>query len=180
MINRQDLMRIDSSTFAKSLNNSIFLLFLSVSLFCQDKQLADSLETVYINQDFEEKFRLALLSDLASKHYNLESKLKYSNELLALSKEMDSSQYLYTAYLEKGNALSDKGDMQKAIENYLNAGDIALNENNNSGLAVIYASTGGVYLDLGNTKTALSYYRKAIEILKNPEILYSQMKMLIL
>ena len=141
------------------------------SLLAQDQQLADSLETIYMNGNYEEAKKLELLEDLAIKHPVSEAKIKYSNELLSIAKAMDSSQYFYTAYLEKGNALVDKGDLQKAIENYISAGDIALNENNNSGLAMIYGSIGGVYTDLGNTKTAVSYYRKAIGILNKPEIL---------
>jgi len=171
MPKQKDIKIVDISAFMKSLSMAIFCLFLSVPLFCQDQQLADSLETVYVNRDYEEAKKLELLQELAIKHPVSEDKIKYSNELLALAKEMDSSQYFYTAYLEKGNALVDTGDMQKAIENYLSAGDRALNENNNSGLAVIYASIGSVYVDLGNTETGVSYYRKAIDILKKPKIL---------
>ena len=171
MLKNQNTKRILSSTFSKSLLTVIFFLSIIGSLFAQNQQLADSLETVYVNRDYEEAKKLELLQELAIKHPVSEDKIKYSNELLALAKEMDSSQYFYTAYLEKGNALVDTGDMQKAIENYLSAGDRALNENNNSGLAVIYASIGGVYIDLGNTETGVSYYRKAIDILKKPKIL---------
>ncbi len=38
-------------------------------------------------------------------------------------------------------------------------------------LAMIYASVGGVHIDVGNTKAGISYYRKAIDILNNPKIL---------
>jgi class 3 adenylate cyclase len=171
MVKNQNIQSTRFSSFSKSLLTVIFFLSFTGPLFAQDQQLADSLETVYVNGDYEEAKKLELLKTLAIEHPVSEAKIKYSNELLALAKEMDSSQYFYTAYLEKGNALSDKGDMQKAIENYLSAGEIVLNENNNSRLAVIYASIGGVYIDLGNTKTAVSYYRKAIGILNKPEIL---------
>ncbi len=167
----QNIKRILSSTFSKSLLTVISCLSIIGSLLAQDQQLADSLETIYVNGNYEEAKKLELLKDLAIKHPVSEAKIKYSNELLSIAKAMDSSQYFYTAYLEKGNALVDKGDLQKAIENYISAGDIALNENNNSGLAMIYGSIGGVYTDLGNTKTAVSYYRKAIGILNKPEIL---------
>lgn len=171
MIKNQNIKRILSSTFSKSLLTVISCLSIIGSLLAQDQQLADSLETIYMNGNYEEAKKLELLEDLAIKHPVSEAKIKYSNELLSIAKAMDSSQYFYTAYLEKGNALVDKGDLQKAIENYISAGDIALNENNNSGLAMIYGSIGGVYTDLGNTKTAVSYYRKAIGILNKPEIL---------
>lgn len=152
----------------------IFFLFVGASLFSQNQQLADSLETIYVNGDFEEESRLQLLRSLAIEHPINESKIKYSNELLSWAKEKDSSKYLYSAYLEKGNALSEMGDLSMAIENYLNAGNEALKQNNNKDLSVVYSSIAGVYNQLGDTKTAISYLRKEIEFFKNPEILKSR------
>ena len=174
MSNNQDINKVHISTFRKSLISAIFFLFVSASLFSQDQQLADSLETIYINGEFEEEFRLQLLGSLAIKHPVNESKIKYSNELLAWAKEKDSSQYFFSAYLEKANALTEIGDLSMAIENYLNAGNEALKQNNNKDLSVVYSSIAGVYNQLGDTKTAISYLRKEIEFFNNPEILKSR------
>jgi adenylate cyclase len=162
---------VQISTFRKDLSSIIFLLSISVCMFCQDQQLADSLETIYVNGDFKEENKLALLKELSINHHDPEQKLFYCNELLSIAKAMDSSQYFFTAYLEIGNTLADTGDLSLAIENYLSAGNRAVKENNNKGLAMIYASIGSIYIDLRNTKTGVSYYKKAIDILKNPEIL---------
>jgi len=171
MRNRNEIYYIQSSIVKVVTSSVVFFLLFSLSLFCQNKKLTDSLELRYIQGDFKEENKLILLKKLAQNHPNLEQKLFYSNELLSMAKAMDSSYYYFYAYLEKGNALTDKGDLQKAIENYLSAGDIALAENNNKNLGVIYASIGGVYIDLGNAKTGMSYYRKAVEILRTPESL---------
>ena len=171
MLNRNEIYDFQSSIVKVITSSIVFFLLFSLSLFCQNQKLTDSLESRYIQGDFKEENKLILLKNLAHNHPNLERKLFYSNELLSMAKAMDSSHYFFYAYLEKGNALTSKGDLQKAIENYLSAGDIALDENNNKNLAVIYGSIGGVYIDLGNTKTGISYYRKAVETLKTPESL---------
>jgi class 3 adenylate cyclase len=168
---KNSLYIVYSSPIKVVTNSIIFFLLSSLSLFCQNQKLADSLELRYTQGDFKEENKLILLKELAHNHPNLEQKLFYSNELLSVATAMDSSQYFFTAYLEKGNALVDKGDMSLAIENYLKAGDVALDENSNTDLATIYASVGGVYIDLENTKAGISYYRKAVEILNDPKIL---------
>lgn len=169
MLNRNEIYDFQSSIVKVITSSIVFFLLFSLSLFCQNQKLTDSLELRYIQGDFKEENKLILLKKLAQNHPNLEQKLFYSNELLSMAKAMDSSYYYFYAYLEKGNALTDKGDLQKAIENYLSAGDIALVENNNKNLGVIYGSIGGVYIDLGNANTGISYYRKAVEILRTPE-----------
>ena len=97
MLNNQDMNKVHISTFRKSLISAIFFLFVGVSLFSQNQQLADSLETIYVNGDFEEESRLQLLRSLAIEHPINESKIKHSNELLSWAKEKDSSKYLYSA-----------------------------------------------------------------------------------
>lgn len=158
---------IHSSIF-KRIITSITLLFFGHSLVCQNQKKADSLEILYTQGDYKEEYKLTLLKDLAKNHHNIYKKLYYSNELLAMAKVMDSSQYFYSAYLEKGNALADKGDLTMAIENYLKASNTAIEERE---LAMIYGSIAGVYIYLGNIKTAFLYYRKGIKILNKPKLL---------
>ena len=167
MPKNQDINRVHISTFKKSLISAIFCLFLILPLFCQDQQLADSLETIYINGDFEEEYRLELLYQLAIKHPVSEAKIKYSNELLTLAKEVDSSKQIYTAYLEKGNAYHALGELSLAIENYLNAGDIAIQNSDSIQLAMIYGSVANIYQSMGNYKTGIPYNKKSIAIFKN-------------
>ncbi len=171
MLNKQEIKRACILTFRKSLFSIFFSLFISASLFGQDQQIADSLETIYITGDFEEEKRLEILKILTEKHHDLRAKIKYSDELLALAKEMDSSQYLYYAYFEKGNAFFDMGELHETIENYLKAGEIALNQKDLKHLALVDAARANVYLELGDSKTAITYNKRAYETLKKVEFL---------
>ncbi len=167
MLKKQIINRVHNSTFVKNSSSFIVMFFLSFSLFSQDQQLADSLESIYIKGAFEEEYRLQLIEQLAIQHHHNEAKIKYSNELLALAKEMDSSQFFYTAYLEKGNAYYQLGEMPEAIDNFLMAGDIAIKNNDSIRLASIYGSVANVFEELGNLETGVSFYKKSIDIFKN-------------
>ncbi|UCE94099.1 MAG: tetratricopeptide repeat protein, partial [Flavobacteriaceae bacterium] len=152
--------------FYKKLSSIIFFLFLSISLFCQHQQLADSLETIYVTGDFEEEKRLEILRKLAIHQHDLETKLKYSNELLALAKEMESSTHLYIAYLEKGNSFAAMGELTEAVENYFLAGDIAIKNDDFRRLASVWGSIANVYREFSDMETSITYYRKSIEEIK--------------
>ena len=167
MLRKQIINRVHNSTFVKNSSSFIAMFFLCFSLFSQDQQLADSLESIYIKGAFEEEYRLQLIEQLAIQHHHNEAKIKYSNELLALAKEMDSSQFFYTAYLEKGNAYYQLGEMPEAIDNFLMAGDIAIKNNDSIRLASIYGSVANVFEELGNLETGVSFYKKSIDIFKN-------------
>jgi class 3 adenylate cyclase len=134
-------------------------------------RLIDSLETIYVNNKYNNTNRLSLLQELCRNHPDVEKKINYSDELLLAAQELDSANYVYTAYLEKGNALSQKGDLTLAIDNYLKAGDLALNEKDIQLLASVDASIAAVYIELGDIKTGISYYQKAIDIFKKVDIL---------
>ena len=167
MVKNQNIQSTRFSSFSKSLLTVTFFLSIIGSLFSQDQRLADSLETVYVNGDYEEEKKLELLRQLAINHPVSEAKIKYSNELLALLKEMDSSKHFYTAYLEKGNAYHTQGELPLAIENFLNAGDIALQNGDSVQLAMMYGSVANIYYEMGNVKTGISFYKKSIDIIKN-------------
>ncbi|MCA0933320.1 tetratricopeptide repeat protein [Lutimonas saemankumensis] len=166
MSQKRDIIRAHISSFSKKMIYGFFI-SLSTCLFGQDQSLADSLETIYVNGDFEEEKRLEILENLAIKHHDLKAKLKYSDELLNLAKEMDSSQYLFTVYLEKGNAYSALGEYPEAIDNYLKGSDIAIRDNDSIQLAMIYGSVGNIYLRMSEFRTSVPYQQKAITILRN-------------
>ncbi|WKK65665.1 adenylate/guanylate cyclase domain-containing protein [Lutimonas zeaxanthinifaciens] len=166
MSQKRGIIRTHISSFSKKMIYGFFI-FLSTCVFGQDQTLADSLETIYVTGDFEEEKRLGILTDLTIKHPVSAAKIKYSNELLALAKEMDSSQYLFVVYLEKGNAYSALGEYPEAIENFLNAGDIALQRGDSTQLAMMYGSVANIYLHMGNYQTCIPFYKKSIAILKN-------------
>ncbi len=167
MCKRNDINRIQFSIFKKAVSGTIIFLFLSLSLFCQNQKLADSLESIFISGDFSEENRLQFLEKLAVQHPDLKAKLQYSDELLSIAKAMDSINYFFTAYLEKGNALHALGEMPEAIDNFLEAGNMAIKYGDSIQLAVAYGSVANVYVDMENIKTGIFYYKKSIDIIKN-------------
>jgi len=148
-----------------------FFLFFSISVYAQDRKLIDSLEIKFINREFSQENKLYILRQLSKYHPDIEKKIFYSDELILAAQELDSVEYFFYAYLEKGNALSQKGDLTRAIDNYLKAGELALNAKKIKKIATVNGSIAAVYLELGNVETGVSYYQKAIEIYKNVESL---------
>jgi class 3 adenylate cyclase len=166
MSKKRGIIRIHISSFSQKMIYAFFI-FQSICLFGQDLKLADSLETIYINRDFEEEKRLEILHHLAIIHPDSEAQIKYSNELLAFLTEMDSIKYFSTAYLEKGNAYAALGELPLAIDNYYKVGEIAIQHNDSIQLAMVYGSLANVYEEMGNLKTGISFYKKSIAIFKN-------------
>lgn len=152
-----------------------FVLLLGASIFAQNQNLADSLETVYEQGKFQEKDRLSLLENLSKYHTIVEKRLYYIEELILLSSKLDSIDYLYRGHLEKGNALTKKGNLSIALESYLEAAKIAIDQNDNRRLAGVYTSIAGVYYNMHHHSNTVYYYKKAIDLLdpsKENHVLY--------
>jgi len=79
-----------------------FFCFFASSIYGQNQVIADSLESIYNSERYEEKNRLQLLYDLAKYHSNPEETLKYSNELLRRATAVDSTKRIIGAYQERG------------------------------------------------------------------------------
>ncbi|MBA4318925.1 MAG: hypothetical protein C0412_11030, partial [Flavobacterium sp.] len=82
-----------------------FFIILCANTYCQNQKLADSIESIYLQGSFEEQDRLKILKKLAVNHTNTEKKLAYSLELIRTAQALDSVDYLFSGFLEKGNAL---------------------------------------------------------------------------
>jgi class 3 adenylate cyclase len=142
------------------------LIFCSPNVHAQYQILADSLEQIYRNGTFEESEKFKILKELAENHTYTEKKLEFSNELIAIAGALDSSQYLYSGYLQKGNALRLKGDLPEALRSYFRATEIAIDEKNDRDLGVVNIAIADVYSIMENHERAINYYQRAIEILR--------------
>jgi len=143
-----------------------FFIFIGLSNFAQNQSLADSLELSYKNGDFDEKDRLKILEILAQNHTVYEKRIEFIDELIEVSKDVDAKEYLWSGYLEKGNVLTKNGDLSLALESYLKAADIAIENNNNQLLGATYTAIAGAYYNTHNHQNTVYYYQKAIEIFK--------------
>jgi class 3 adenylate cyclase/tetratricopeptide (TPR) repeat protein len=143
-----------------------FFLIFTLALCSQNQVIADSLERVYDSGSFDEKDRLQLLFGLARNHQDPENILRYSNELLRRAKDLDSTERIIDAYIQKGNALRLKGDLNLALTNFLEGFKIASEEKRMRDLGIFYKNIADVYSVMGDYQKAILNYKNAIPILK--------------
>jgi len=141
-----------------------FMSFLNV--YAQHKTKGDSLERVYSSGSFEPHEELGILKELAVTHSNTDKRLQYSEQLIQLARELDSANYLFQGYLEKGNALRLKSDLSQALESYFEGAKIVENGKNTSRLGAVYIAIADVYSIMGNNENAIRYHQNAIRILR--------------
>lgn len=151
-------------TFNNWINLILFCLniLLPIASYSQDQTRADSIEKIY-NSSNKAKQDLKVLKGLAENTIAPYMKLKFSKELLKHAKKQDSSSYLYTGYLQKGNALASRGDFSDALESYFKAASVAKNEKE---LGLIKVTLGDVYSLTKNHDRSINYYNEAIEIFR--------------
>ena len=133
-----------------------FLIFFTVA-YSQNTKLIDSLEIIYTAGEYEDDIRLQILEELARNHPDPENALIYSEELLQLAKQLDSTDYLFRGYLNKGNALRMKGDLSKALENYFISAKIAVEDKNNGELGIVNITIADAYSIMGNHNKSIQY-----------------------
>ncbi|NHF59934.1 adenylate/guanylate cyclase domain-containing protein [Flavobacteriaceae bacterium TP-CH-4] len=143
-----------------------FFFVLNAMMYGQNQKLADSLETVYSNKTYRPENELRILEKLAYVHPDPNKALEYSEILLQKAQAVDSTELVISAYLQKGNALTLKGDVSAALGSYLNGVKLASDEGQNRELGLLYTAIAGVYSVMGNRENTIFYYKNAIAILE--------------
>lgn len=133
----------------------------------QHLSLSDSLEFVYSTGNYEKQQELKILKELAVNHTNNDKKLLFSEQLIQKALKLDSSDYEFSGYLEKGNALRLKSDLSHALESYFEGARIAEENENNNQLGKVYIAIADVYSIMGNHQNAVKYHQNAIRILRS-------------
>src|SRR5665213_629886 len=134
----------------------IFLFFIfSVSttfLFCQDKKEIDSL--VNALKTAHDTIRVNILGNLSDKLREDDPKraMKYANEAIQLSQQLDFSNGLFQGYMGKALAFYDSGELDSALRYLLIAKTFAEKNNNNGQLASVYSNLGNVLGNKGQYK----------------------------
>ncbi len=143
-----------------------FFLILSIVVSGQNKSQRDSLEQVYINNNYKSEEHLDILKKLAFDHPDPEKAIFYSETLIQKARALDSINYVYQGLLFKGNALTRKGDYTEALQSYFKAANIAIEEKKSKELGIVNITIADVYSNMGNHNNAIQYYQKAITILR--------------
>lgn len=142
--------------------------FIPQLLTGQDQKIADSLAILYHDNTISDTGKFELLKNLAFNELSdSELTLKYAEELIDLAKQEKNNYYLYHGYLQKGETLEKIGNLELALEAYLNCVEIAIKEKYKKGEGTAYMSVASVYSVLGDSSNAELYYDKSIQLLRS-------------
>ena len=148
------------------------LLIISLCLqpcYAQNKSKADSLEHVYLTKSLSLTEQLNVLTILAQNSPDPEKALLYSEKLIAFAKSQNSNSSLVDGLLQKGNALTLKGDLSLALQSYFEGVELASNLNDLDRLGTFYVAIAGAYSVMDNQSNTVLYYRKGIDVLKHSD-----------
>lgn len=144
-----------------------FFCMLFGSSFSQDQKIADSLAIVYEQNNLDDTLKLVLLRNLAFNEVkNLQKAVVYADELIRLSQEHDNLYLLSGGYLQKGNKKRMLGELEDAMDAFFKSADAARFAGFPEGEGAALGAIADIYSISGNHVNAMSYYHKAIEILR--------------
>lgn len=147
-----------------------FLFFHLSYAAAQDQRVADSLARIYQEDKLEGTEKLELLKGLAFNELNdRELTLKYAEELIRLAEAEKNSRYLISGLLFKGGYYEKTGDLDMALEIFLQTVNIAIDAQRIEDEAIAYISIADVYSIMENYSNAEQYYNLSIQILRSTE-----------
>ena len=88
------------------------------TIYAQDKSEADRLEQEYLTKTLSIPEQFSVLLKLAQNSPDPEKSLLYSEKLITLAKSQSSDSILISGLLQKGNALTLKGDLSLALQSF--------------------------------------------------------------
>lgn len=142
-----------------------FYLIFSASLFSQNQKLSDSLKQVYDAKSNTIE-NLNILRLISQNETNQELKINYANELIHKASVDSLFDFLHSGFLQKGNALSNKGDYVEALESYFKSLNFANRIKNQKGIGSLMISIADTYSAMDDSKNAEIYYKNGIDILR--------------
>ena len=144
-----------------------FFHFQCSSAVGQDQRVADSLVKIYEENKLVGPEKLELLRNLSFNEVNdLESSLRYAEELITLSKQEENYLYLYRGYLQKGRINRLTGEFEKALAAFFDSYEAAAKAGFLEGEGSVYLSIADTYSEIGNSGNAEIYYDKGIQLLR--------------
>ena len=141
--------------------------FLINSSVAQDQRIADSLKIIYNQDILKDSLKLDLLSQLSFNELNdLDLALKYTEELISLSKLVNDHGQLFNGYYASGNKYLSLGKLDVALNKFLKSAEIANKLKSSKHLGMAYLGVADVYTIMGDYSNSQNYYSKAIENLR--------------
>lgn len=160
-------MKNSPTKLSKALVIAMGFFFSSFSYGQETLVNLDSLEKVYVSKKYKKKQELEILKRLSRDINDPQKKLKYSEKLIDIATKQDSTNFLYDAYMQKGNALRLKSDLTQALRSFLKAAELASKEKDETELlALTNITIGDVYSIMGNHENSVNYYKSGIAKLR--------------
>ncbi|WP_373520672.1 adenylate/guanylate cyclase domain-containing protein [Aquiflexum sp.] len=132
--------------------------------------MADSLSKIYQQGLLADSEKLELLEELSfNEMKDLQQALKYAEELISLSKELEEPIFEQKGYFLKGNHKRKMGELYEALEAYIKSGEAAGKANSLRSEGITYGAIADIYSVSNNHNNAMLYYRKAISALRQSD-----------
>ena len=133
-----------------------FLSLISYLSFGQNQKLADSLKEQYHSGVFAGS-ELNILETISEEETNSTTQIEYSDLLIKKASQDSLFTYLYSGYLQKGNAYTLKGDNVLALESYLKSLKYAVKIDDEIGVGTLMISIADTYVKMENFKNSQAY-----------------------
>lgn len=144
---------------------STLLFFYTISS-SQNQKVADSLIYIYESGgELEVETKLELLHNIAANHTVSAEKIKYAELLIETAKNPNNDFWLYKGFMELGSGYRLQGDLHLALDSYLKCSEAAQRDDYVEGIGGAYAAIADIYSINDNSRNAILYYNRAIEIL---------------
>ncbi|NNL79996.1 MAG: tetratricopeptide repeat protein [Flavobacteriaceae bacterium] len=149
--------------------------YLLIGFFCffifqgigQNQKKADSLALIYAADSLSGSKKMELLRQLAyHETKDLDLSLSYAEELIGLATKDSNFRYQQRGFIQKGNTLRMKGDLQLALDAFFKSVEIARETGFLAGEGFGLTTVADTYSEQGDSKNAEFYYEKGIAILR--------------
>jgi class 3 adenylate cyclase len=147
-----------------------FFFILILSITAQNQKIADSLANIYLVDTLQGDAKLELLRNLSFNEIDDNSlALKYAEELIYLSMQIDNKYYQFQGYFQMGSAKIVVGNLEDALAAYFKSAEIAKKEEFISLEGSAYGAIADIYVISDNHANAMLYYNKAITTLRKSD-----------
>lgn len=143
----------------------IFICLLSCVFYGQNQKKSDSLIIQYQNGSYQNN-ELDLLRNIIENESDPSIVIEYS-ELLITRALLDSSyNYLHSAYLQKGNALTRMGNNSAGLKAYFKSLDYAKTLDDTIKIGTTDIAIAGTYASIKDYGNSIRYYKSGLQLLK--------------
>ena len=147
-----------------------FLLVTSVQVFGQDEGIADSARTLIQSKNLSDDQKLESYNWLSSYSSSPLERIEYGEKLLALASRYNDQEYLYHANFNLGVAYRLIGKLDTGLEYLFESANIASKDKDlRELLPDVYTEISTCYTQNGDSRNALLYGSKSIDILRGSD-----------